>query len=105
MTSHCTLGKIEKFEWKVLPHPPYSLDLAPSDYHLFGPLKITGGASMTKTLRQSCKPCIYGSEILKQTSTAALSSSNSDRIACIILGILWNSDRSSSIIQDNFALI
>ncbi|KAK6751598.1 hypothetical protein RB195_003172 [Necator americanus] len=21
--------------WKVLPHPPYSPDLAPSDYHLF----------------------------------------------------------------------
>jgi histone-lysine N-methyltransferase SETMAR len=26
-----------KFE--VLPHPPYSPDLAPSDFHLFGPLK------------------------------------------------------------------
>jgi hypothetical protein len=26
-----------KFE--VLKHPPYSLDLAPSDFHLFGPLK------------------------------------------------------------------
>jgi hypothetical protein len=23
----------------VLPHPPYSPDLAPSDFHLFGPLK------------------------------------------------------------------
>jgi len=23
----------------VLPHPPYSPDLAPSDYHLFGPMK------------------------------------------------------------------
>jgi len=22
-----------------LPHPPYSLNLAPSDYHLFGPMK------------------------------------------------------------------
>jgi len=27
-------------DWKLLSHPPYSLDLAPpSDYHLFGPLK------------------------------------------------------------------
>ena len=25
--------------WTVLPHPPYSLDLAPSDFHLFTPLK------------------------------------------------------------------
>jgi len=24
---------------EVLPHPPYSPDLAPSDYHLFGPMK------------------------------------------------------------------
>ena len=23
----------------MLPHPPYSPDLAPSDFHLFGPLK------------------------------------------------------------------
>ena len=22
------------------PHPPYSPDLAPSDYHLFGPMKV-----------------------------------------------------------------
>ena len=27
-----------------LPHPPYSPDLAPSDYHLFGPMKkMLGG--------------------------------------------------------------
>jgi hypothetical protein len=25
--------------WTVLPHPPYSPDLAPSDYHLIGKLK------------------------------------------------------------------
>lgn len=26
---------IEEFKWDVLPHPPYSPDIAPSDYHLF----------------------------------------------------------------------
>ena len=26
---------LENSGWEVLPHPPYSLDLAPSDYHLF----------------------------------------------------------------------
>ncbi|GJQ87375.1 hypothetical protein Trydic_g14522 [Trypoxylus dichotomus] len=26
---------LEMLKWEVLPHPPYSLDIAPSDYHLF----------------------------------------------------------------------
>jgi len=30
---------IANLGWTVLPHPPYSLDLAPSDFHLFGPMK------------------------------------------------------------------
>jgi hypothetical protein len=30
---------IQKLKCYVLPHPPYRLDHAPSDYHLFGPLK------------------------------------------------------------------
>jgi histone-lysine N-methyltransferase SETMAR len=30
---------ITKLQWTVLPHPPYSPDLAPFDYHLFSPLK------------------------------------------------------------------
>ena len=30
-----TSQKIVKLGWKILSHPPYSLDLAPSDHHLF----------------------------------------------------------------------
>jgi transposase len=33
------MDTIQKLKWNVLPHPPYSPDLAPSDYHLFGSLK------------------------------------------------------------------
>ena len=30
---------IASFVWTFLTHPPHSPDLAPSDYHLFGPMK------------------------------------------------------------------
>ena len=30
---------ITSFGWTVIPHPPYLPDLAPPDYHLFGPKK------------------------------------------------------------------
>jgi histone-lysine N-methyltransferase SETMAR len=36
-TSLHTREAITKLQWTVLPHPPYSLDLAPSDYHLCSP--------------------------------------------------------------------
>lgn len=34
-----TMAKIGELGWEVLVHSPYSPDLAPSDFHLFGPLK------------------------------------------------------------------
>jgi histone-lysine N-methyltransferase SETMAR len=38
-TASSTRKLLQRFKWEVLEHPPYSPDLAPSDYHLFGPLK------------------------------------------------------------------
>jgi len=38
-TAHLTSEAIAKMGWEVLPHPSYSPDLAPSDYHLFGFVK------------------------------------------------------------------
>jgi histone-lysine N-methyltransferase SETMAR len=35
-TSLRTREHINKMGWTVLPHPPYSPDLPPSDFHLFG---------------------------------------------------------------------
>jgi transposase len=34
-TSNMTKAAIQELDWEILPHPPYSPDLAPSDYHLF----------------------------------------------------------------------
>ena len=40
-TARLTQKTVEYLGLEVLPHPPYSrtADLAPSDYHLFGPMK------------------------------------------------------------------
>ena len=38
-TARVTVEKIRTFGWETLPHLPYSPDLAPSDYHLFGSVK------------------------------------------------------------------
>lgn len=38
-TARTTLQKISEFNWELLPHPPYSPDIAPSDFHLFRSLQ------------------------------------------------------------------
>ena len=38
-TSLETRKKLLELGWKVMPHPPYNVDLAPSDYHLFRSLR------------------------------------------------------------------
>jgi hypothetical protein len=37
------MATLLKLKWDVLPHPPYSPDLAPSDYNLFGSMKMVLG--------------------------------------------------------------
>ena len=37
--SLATMAKLNELSRELLPHPPYSLDLAPSDYYLFADLK------------------------------------------------------------------
>jgi hypothetical protein len=40
-TAQATQERIQELHWELLEHPPYSLDLAPSDFRLFGLLKTT----------------------------------------------------------------
>ena len=35
-----TNALIKLFNWEIFDHPPYSPDLAPSDYHLFSKMKV-----------------------------------------------------------------
>jgi histone-lysine N-methyltransferase SETMAR len=34
-----TVNLLNSWGWEILPHPPYSSDLAPSDFHLFPKMK------------------------------------------------------------------
>jgi len=45
-TARSTVATIQDLSFECLPHPPYSPDLTPSDFHVFGPLKeAMGGKS------------------------------------------------------------
>jgi histone-lysine N-methyltransferase SETMAR len=39
-TAQATQKRLQERQWELLKHPSYSPDLAPRDFHLFGPLKI-----------------------------------------------------------------
>ena len=43
-TSRVAMDAVRECGYELLPHPPYSPDLAPSDFHLFPRLKNTFGA-------------------------------------------------------------
>ncbi|UYV67634.1 hypothetical protein LAZ67_5001412 [Cordylochernes scorpioides] len=44
-TAHQTTALIEEFGWELVSHPPYSPDVAPSDFHLFPELKKNLGGT------------------------------------------------------------
>jgi len=47
-TARSTVATIQDLSFECLLHPPYSPDLVPSDFHVFGPLKeAMGGKSFT----------------------------------------------------------
>lgn len=48
-TARTTKAWLERSGWDVLDHPPHSPDLAPSDFYLFGPLKVHLGGKKFET--------------------------------------------------------
>jgi len=39
-TATATVSTIEDLRFECISHPPYSSDIAPSNFHVFGPLKV-----------------------------------------------------------------
>jgi hypothetical protein len=57
-----TKGTLQEMHREILPHPAYSPNLAPSDFHLFGPFKeAVGGKRLEPTmkLKFSCNHKLY----------------------------------------------
>ncbi|GFY13821.1 histone-lysine N-methyltransferase SETMAR [Trichonephila clavipes] len=48
-TANRTTALVERFGWEMVSHPPYSPDLAPSDFHLFPELKKNLGGTQFQT--------------------------------------------------------
>ena len=48
-TAHATVNLLERWDWEILEHPPYSPDLAPSDFHLFPSMKKTSSCKRFKS--------------------------------------------------------
>jgi hypothetical protein len=53
-----TAETLQKLKSDVMAHAPHSLDLTPSDYHLFGPLKQTLRGCLF-TLDQQVKETVH----------------------------------------------
>jgi histone-lysine N-methyltransferase SETMAR len=54
-TARSTVATLQDLSFECLPHPPYSPDLAPSNFHVFGPLKETmGGKSFRSDESRRC---------------------------------------------------
>lgn len=58
-----TQKKIKELKWKLLQHPPYSPDLAPSDYHLFRSL---ANAQQGKKFKSTEEAQNFTDEFLQQ---------------------------------------
>lgn len=60
-----SLPREERVGWEVLDHPPYSPNLAPSDFHLFGPLKKFLGGKRFQTdndIKREVRRWLYSQE-------------------------------------------
>ena len=60
-TARSTVATIQDLAFECLPHPPYSPDLAPSGFHVFGPLKEAMGGKYFRSdeeVQQAVHECL-----------------------------------------------
>jgi len=53
-TAHTTVATITDLHFECLPHPPYSTDLAPSDFRMFGPFPEAMGGKKFRSDEEVC---------------------------------------------------
>jgi histone-lysine N-methyltransferase SETMAR len=86
------LKAIAKIGWEVLPHPSYSPDLAPSNYHLFGFVKdqLRGQRFETReVIQKAVRQC------LRMAGMEFSNSQNAVRYVYKEVAIMWkNKERS-----------
>ena len=61
-TACATAATIEDMHFECLPHPSYSPDLTPSDYHILGPLKETLGGTTFRSdeeVQEAVHECLH----------------------------------------------
>jgi transposase len=81
-TAARTHALLDHFNWELFDHPPYSPDLAPSDYHLFTYLKnwlvsqpfnsnegLMEGVKTWLSLRQTCLTQVYKNLLLDTSAS------------------------------------
>jgi histone-lysine N-methyltransferase SETMAR len=64
-TARSTVATIQDLSFECLPHPPYSPDLDPSGFHVFGPLKETMGGKSFRS--DESRRCMSGCALSQNT--------------------------------------
>jgi histone-lysine N-methyltransferase SETMAR len=60
------MGKLRNLHYKLLQHPPYSLDLAPSEFYLFPKLKLfLAGQCFSSNLEANAAVEGYFADLMK----------------------------------------
>ena len=59
-TAHTTVATITDLHFECLPHPPYSPDLAPSYFHMFGTLKKSWEERSSVLMKRYATRCMSG---------------------------------------------